>query len=484
MSRTVLPRATPESQGVDSNAIAAFVREANSADLGLHSLMILRHGQVVAEGWWEPYTAEQPHMMFSVSKSLTATAIGIAEAEGLLSVEDPILSFFPTYATEAIRQNVADVKVRHLLSMATGHAVDTMEIMRALPNLDWVSVFLNVPIEYPPGTHFLYNSGASFVLAAIVASRTGQSAQDYLSSRLFEPIGMETPPWETNNRGINLGASGVRLRTEDLARIGQLYLQRGLWNGTRVLTEEWIEAATAAQVSNGSDPEDDWSQGYGFQIWRSKHNSYRMDGRYGQFSFVLPDQDTVVAITAGTSLSRDIPELLWQHLLPGIHAEALPAADSSAEELGRLLSAQEVRVPDFVPAPAWAATTPTLEMKVPFNTLHVTSVRLEFLGAETRLVTVNDKETVESVPAGAAEWLPGATALWPHEEMHRVSTASRAGWIDEHVFEVHQQCTDTPFRRIWRFEFDPATRTPTVIVRLDNGFWVERTEVLAGEPIA
>jgi hypothetical protein len=355
--------------------------------------------------------------------------------------------------------------------------------MRALPNADWVDIFLTVPIEYPPGTHFLYNSGASFVLSAIIASRTGQTAQDYLSTRLFGPIGMETPPWETNNRGINLGASGVRLRTEDLARIGQLYLQRGMWEGNRVLTEEWIDKATAAQVSNGSDPEDDWSQGYGFQIWRSKHHSYRMDGRYGQFSFVLPDQDTVVAITAGTSLSRDIPEVLWQHLLPGIHGEALPAANTSTDELGSFLAAQEVRVPAFVRAPAWVTTVSSLAMTVPFNTLHVTSVRLEFFGDESRLVTVDDAGTSESVPAGAAEWLPGVTALWPHEEMERVATASRAGWIDEHVFEVHQQCTDTPFRRIWRFEFDPATRRPTVIVRLDNGFWVERTEVLAGEPI-
>jgi CubicO group peptidase (beta-lactamase class C family) len=482
MSPEALPRATPESQGVDSNAIAAFVREANSADLGLHSLMILRHGHVIAEGWWKPYTAEQPHMMFSVSKSITATAIGIAEAEGLLSVEDPILSFFPTYATEAIRKNVAEVKVRHLLSMATGHAVDTMEIMRALPNADWVDVFLSVPIEFPPGTHFLYNSGASFVLSAIIASRTGQTAQDYLSSRLFGPIGMETPPWESNNRGINLGASGVRLRTEDLARIGQLYLQRGLWDGNRVLTEDWIDKATAVQVSNGSDPEDDWSQGYGFQIWRSKHRSYRMDGRYGQFSFVLPDQDAVVAITAGTSLSREIPEFLWRHLLPGMRGEALPAGHGSPDALGPLLAAQEVRVPTFVQTPGWV-TVPTLEAKVPFNTLHVTSVRLEFLGDETRLVTVNDEGASESVPAGAAEWLPGVTALWPYEEMQQVSTASRAGWIDEHSFEVHQQCTDTPFRRIWRFEFDPTTKIPTVIVRLDNGFWVERTEVLPGEPI-
>ena len=285
-----LPRSTPEAQGIDSGAISALVDALEQQGVGPHSLMILRHGTVVAEGWWAPYEAARPHIMFSVSKSFTATAVGIAQDEGRLSVDEPVLAFFPSYATDQVRANVAGLKLRHVLAMATGHAVDTMTVMRALPDEDWVKLFLKVPIAYPPGTHFLYNSGASFVLAAAVTARTGQPVVDYLGPRLFEPLGIQPPAWETNRRGINLGASGLRLRTEDMARFGQLYLQRGRWEGRQLVSEAWVDEATRSHVANFSDAPD-WRAGYGFQLWRSQHDSYRADGAYGQFVLVLPHQE-------------------------------------------------------------------------------------------------------------------------------------------------------------------------------------------------
>jgi CubicO group peptidase (beta-lactamase class C family) len=315
-------RATPESQGIDPAALAALVRGAEAH--AFHSLMVLRHGKVVAETWWAPYTAEMPHMMFSVSKTVTATAIGLLVDEGRASLDEEMADVFPHLASSEDRANMKGVKVRHLLAMASGHAIDTMEIMRAQPRGDWVKIFFGVPIEYPPNTHFLYNSGASFVLAAMIAARTGQSVRDYLEPRLFAPLGIVDAPWEKNPRGINFGASGLRLRTEDLAKLGQLYLDRGIWAGKRLLSEAWVDEATAKHVSNGSDPENDWAQGYGFQIWRSRHNSYRFDGRYGQFALVLPEQDMVVAITAGVKNNRAVTDFVWKTLLPGIHPAPLP----------------------------------------------------------------------------------------------------------------------------------------------------------------
>jgi len=485
---TRLERATPESQGVSSEAIGAFVRIANERGFGLHSLMVLRHGRVIAEGWWSPYTEHQEHMMFSVSKTLTATAIGIAQDEGVLSVDDPLISFFPAYATDAVRANVRGLRVRDLLTMSTGHDVDTMEIMRAQPTEDWVKVFLETPIEYPPGTHFLYNSGASFVLSAIVSSRTGVHVGEYLRTRLFAPLGIVQPPWETNPRGIPYGASGVRITTEDLAKVGQLYLQRGVWESRRLLSEEWITAATSAQVPNGSDPLDDWNQGYGFQIWRSQHDSYRFDGRYGQFAFVLPDQDTVVAITAGARDSRAIPRALWEVLLPALGDSALPSAPEAVAALTETLGRQEVELPAFLDElPAPLRSLGDTELRVPFNTLHVTSVRLGFgrleSGADAaRLTVIHDGGRRETVASGRTEWVSGVTTLWPYEEMSKALTESRGGAVSETRFEIHQQCVETPFRRIWRFDIDgtDASGVPqvTVTVWLDNGFWVERTEVL------
>ncbi len=468
-------RATPESQGVDSAAIAALVRVGDAH--AFHSLMVLRHGKVIAEGWWKPYTPDEPHMMFSVSKSVTATAIGILCAEGRASLDEELTAVFPNIASDADKLNMRGVKVRHLLAMASGHAVDTMEIMRALPREDWVKIFFGVPIEYPPNTHFLYNSGASFVLAAMVSARTGQSVRDYLEPRLFAPLGIVNAPWERNPRDINFGASGLRLTTEDLAKLGQLYLNRGVWNGQRLLSEAWVAEATAKHVSNGTDPDNDWAQGYGFQIWRSRHNSYRMDGRYGQFCLVLPEQDMVVSITAGVTNNRPVTGLIWDALLDGVRRSALKENPAAHDALTSLLASREVGVPAFASAdPPVAARIEGKTIALPYNLMGAESVAIRFAPTRIDLTVVRRGGGTESLPAGRREWLPGTTEMWPYEEMKRARLMSRAGWIDEHTLEVRQQCIETPFSRNWRFSFE-GDRVTTA-VGLDNGFWVERTEVL------
>jgi len=474
-----LPRSTPEAQGIDSGAISALVDALEQRGLGPHSLMILRHGTVVAEGWWAPYEAARPHIMFSVSKSFTATAVGIAQDEGRLSVDEPVLSFFPSYATSQVRANVAGLKLRHVLAMATGHAVDTMTIMRALPDEDWVKLFLEVPVEYPPGTHFLYNSGASFVLAAAVTARTGQPVVDYLGPRLFEPLGIAPPAWETNRRGINLGASGLRLRTEDMARLGQLYLQRGRWEGRQLLSEAWVEEATRSHVANFSDAPD-WKAGYGFQLWRSQHDSYRFDGAYGQFVLVLPHQDLVVAITSGTQRNQDVPPAVWEHLLPGVHHTALPADPAASAALAERLAGLAVPVPAFrSPDPAAAAEVAGRQVTLPFNRLGVRSLALDFDDKAITLRTVGPDGDEEAVVAGRTGWVAGSTRRWPHEEMNEAAVAARGGWLDEHTLELDWQCVDTPFRRTWRLRFDRPGHVE-VTVGLDLGFWEPDTVVLDG----
>ncbi len=402
-------------------------------------------------------------------------------AEGRAGLDEEMLSVFPTLASDAARANARGLRVRHLLAMATGHAVDTMEIMRALPHEDWVSIFFGVPIEYPPGTHFLHNSGASYVLAAMVTARTGQSVRDYLEPRLFRPLGIDNAPWESNPRGINFGASGLRLRTEDLAKFGQLYLNRGIWGGTRLLSEEWVAQASAKHVANGSNPDDDWAQGYGFQIWRSRHASFRMDGRYGQFALVLPEQDVVVAITAGVKNNRVVPNFVWETLLPGVHSDAL-AEDAAAQvELRELLAAQSVPVPAYLAAdPPLAATVVGRRIALPFNLLGASALQLAFSTTAIDLTVQRRDGGKETLPAGRERWAAGVTRMWPHEEMDRAAIESRAGWLDERTLEIRQQCVETPFARTWRLQFDGPDRV-TVSVGLDNGFWVERTEVLAGE---
>ena len=271
-----LEHSSPEAQGVSSTAILAFVEEAEENLDALHSFMLLRHGQVVAQGWWAPYGPEHPHQLYSLSKSFTSTAVGMAVAEGLLKLDDDVLSFFPEDAPAEPSDNLQAMRMRQLLSMSTGHTQDNTFDRE---DGNWIRGFLEQPVEHKPGTYFFYNTGATYMLSAIVQKVSGVTLLDYLQPRLFEPLGIEGATWESSPQGINVGGWGLKIKTEDIARLGQLYLQKGVWRGRRLLSEEWEKEATSHQVSNGSNPESDWDQGYGYKFWRCRHN-VRVDAAY------------------------------------------------------------------------------------------------------------------------------------------------------------------------------------------------------------
>ena len=230
-ARTALPRSAPEAQGVSSSAILAFLEDVEEHIPELHSVMLLRHGRVLAEGWWAPYAAQHPHMLYSLSKSFTATAIGMAVAEGRLTVDDLVLSFFPEQAPAAPDANLRMMRVRHLLSMSTGHDGDTSG--RVFSQRNWVNAFLSLPVEHEPGTHFCYNTAATYLLSAILQKLTGEKLL-YLRPRLLRPLGITGATWESCPLGINTGGFGLSVKTEDIARFGQLYLNNGLWHGRRL----------------------------------------------------------------------------------------------------------------------------------------------------------------------------------------------------------------------------------------------------------
>jgi len=290
-----LPRSAPEAQGVSSTTMLEFVNSLDEQIEGMHSVMVVRHGQVITEGWWSPYDAEHNHVLYSLSKSFTSTAVGFAVAEGRLSIDDEVLKFFHDDAPADPGSNLKQMRVRDLLTMSTGHQDDPP----TAPDAISAKSFLAQAVPHLPGTHFKYNTAATFLQSAIVQKVTGQTVLDFLRPRLFEPLGIEHPVWDTNFQGISLGGYGLRVRTEDIAKFGQLYLQKGRWNGKQLLPSDWVETATAKQASNGSNPKSDWNQGYGFQFWRCRHNAFRGDGAFGQYCLVMPDQDAVVAITSG-----------------------------------------------------------------------------------------------------------------------------------------------------------------------------------------
>jgi len=316
-------RSTPEAMGISSGAILDFVeaieREQKDA---IHSIMLRRHGKIVTEAWWAPFNPDSPHMLYSLSKSFTSTAIGIAQDEGLLSIDDQVISFFPYESPDDPSDNLKAMRIRDLLKMNSGHQSGTSRGMRE--GKTWVEGFLALEVQHKPGTHFVYNSGATYMLSAIIQKVTDMTLLDYLKPRLFEPLGIEDPTWESDPDGINAGGWGLSVKTEDISKLGQLYLQKGNWNGKQLVSEDWVEEATSFQTSNGSNPDSDWEQGYGYQFWRCRHNFYRGDGAFGQYCIVMPDQDAVLAITSGSSDMQAILNIVWEHLLPGMEKNALP----------------------------------------------------------------------------------------------------------------------------------------------------------------
>lgn len=329
-----LTRTQPELQGIASSVIMEFIKSVEEQQLELHSFMLLRHGHVVAESWWNPYKAELPHMMFSLSKSFTSTAIGLAVAEGILTLDDQVISYFPEEVPSEVSENLAAMQIRHLLMMGTGHAVDTMSFLWVQEEGNWAKAFFSVPVEHTPGTQFLYNTGATYMLSAILQKASGQKLLDYLQPRFLEPLNIVGATWTECPRGIHAGGFGLSITTEDIAKFGQLYLQKGIWNGVRILPEGWIEEATAKQISNG-DGGGDWAQGYGYQFWRSQHGAYRGDGAFGQYCIILPEQDAVIAITSGLSNNnmQAVLNQVWNIVLPAMQADVLVPNEVAAASL-------------------------------------------------------------------------------------------------------------------------------------------------------
>lgn len=324
-----LPRSTPEAEKVNSKGIENYLAAVKASGQDLHSLMVLRNGKVVVEHWFGDNAANKPHVLHSVSKTFTATAIGFAVDEGLIKVSDKVISFFPDKLPQSVSENLKSMEIRHLLTMTAGHDTDPTRAIRAEKELDWVEAFLAFPVDHQPGTEYVYNSLATFMLSAIVQKVTGERVLDYLQPRLFRPLGIVGAVWDENPQGISVGGWGLYVKTEDMAKLGQFYLQRGQWNGKQLLPTAWFDEATAAQVPSlpaGTKRENlkvkqkdsDWLQGYGYQLWRSRHNSYRADGAFGQFILILPEKNTVIVATANIQDMQGEINLMWKHLLPAL----------------------------------------------------------------------------------------------------------------------------------------------------------------------
>jgi CubicO group peptidase (beta-lactamase class C family) len=327
LGQAALPRSNPADQGVDPSDIDRFVEAAERLDrVELHSLMVVRHGHVVAERWWQPYAPETPHLLYSLSKSFTSTALGFAVAEGLVDLDATVLSYFPEHAAAVTDERARAIRVRHVAAMASGHEDETFDRALAAGDGDMLLGLLLVPPEREPGSVFAYNQPCTYALAAIIRRVSGGSLSAYLRPRLYEPLGITQAGWQRDALGRELGYAGLHAPTEAVAKLGQLYLRHGEWAGRQLLSPEWVAQATRSHIATNR-PDPDWDQGYGFQFWRSRHG-YRGDGAFGQFMLVLPEADAVVAVTSQSPEMQVVLDAVWTHLLPALTADTGPAAQA------------------------------------------------------------------------------------------------------------------------------------------------------------
>ena len=331
---TKLPRG--EASQEMAQAFDKYLKAVADSSEDLHSIMVLQHGKVLAEKQMAPDTA---HVLHSVSKTFTATAVGFAIEEGLLHLEDKIVDIFPESVPDKPQPWLKDISIRNLLTMNSGHGTDPTRTVRSGKD-DWIRKFMEWPIDYEPGTCYCYNSLGTYILSAAVQKVSGEKVVDYLETRLWQPLGIERPHWLESPAGINTGGWGLYLHTEDLARMGLCLLNGGKFCGRQVIPAAWVAEMSKAQVpcvfaglnerrmqeilaENHDVPylskeTSDWVQGYGYQMWRCRHNAFRADGADGQYIIVIPDKDAVIVTTAHIGNMQQEINLIWDHLLPAL----------------------------------------------------------------------------------------------------------------------------------------------------------------------
>lgn len=332
-----LPISTPEAQGISSSAVTRFVNRLAELNY-VHGFAVIRHGKIIAEGYREGCSAADKHQLFSLSKSFVSSAIGIAYGEGLLTPDSLLVDFFPEYLSDKVTDRMRRLKLRHLLSMSSGHSSCAIGRYSSkyswrsegetLPvnERTWVKNFLEDELPFEPGEKFIYNSGATFMLSAVIQRVTGENVSTYLRKRLFDKLGFDLDLyWEKNPEGIDLGGWGFNLSVRELAAFANLWLNKGALNGEQIIPTAYYEEATKKQISNGEvNDVSDWVQGYGFQFWRCRNNCFRGDGYAGQLALMIPEHDAAVVMTGGMPMMQRELDAAFDFLLPEFKESPLP----------------------------------------------------------------------------------------------------------------------------------------------------------------
>lgn len=412
-----LQRSTPEEQGLHSAPIAAYIDSMmHLPDTEIHSIVVLRHGYVVAEAYPRPFGATYRHTLYSCSKTFAAAAVGLAADDNRLRTTDRLAAFFPELLPDTVSPQLASITVRHLLTMASGIEPDWQ--LRSLTD-NWTKAMLAKPAA-KPGQQFKYDSMCTYLLSAIVQKATGKSVLQLLNERIFAPLGITGAEWEVSPEGCNTGGWGLALKSEDLAKFGQLLLQRGQWEGRQLLSEQWVGDMMRKRMHNGA-------QGYGYQMWLCERpKAVRADGAYGQLIYVVPDADMVVVVTqCSTGDFARQRRLLW-HTINSALADTLLKPGRAAAKLAAQTARYEL--PTAAGKAAHKAMTQFVGRTLHLDDNPICWQRISFGYAKGRLtlsVTNADGETAD-ITCANRQWATSATTAHPY---YSINPRGRFGGI-------------------------------------------------------
>ena len=309
-----IPRAdSAKDVGVSSKVVKQFLNDAVEKGYEYHSLMVIRHGKVAVEWYNEPYNKDTPQAVYSISKSFTSTAIGFAISEGLISLDTKLIDIFPDYPPKKPDDRFQKLTIRNLLRMSSGKQPS---FLTDKSKVDWIEDYINSPWVFEPGEKFLYINENIFMLSAVISRVTGMSMREYLTPRLFKPLGIDVPFWETDRNGVEAGGWGLYIKTEDIAKLTLCYLQKGMYNGVQVIPESWTIEATKKQIDNSQNrPGTDASYGYGYCFWKNSidETSFRSDGMFSQFGIGIPEYDAAVIVTSAVTDETGCLEYLFNY---------------------------------------------------------------------------------------------------------------------------------------------------------------------------
>ncbi|WP_233835491.1 serine hydrolase domain-containing protein [Paraburkholderia sp. ZP32-5] len=463
--RDGLTRAAPSTTGADADAIGAFLDDVDAAGLDLHSLMLYHRGHVVAEAWRWPYRADRPRILHSVAKSFTACAIGLALADGLFRLDDKVVDFFPEArpAPDASAGNgqdwLAQMTIEDLLTMRTGHEGETSGAAWRSLQSSWIAEFFRIPLVHQPGSAFMYTSAASYVLSAILSRVTGETLHDYLKPRIFEPLGIHGEKWDIGPDGINPGGNGLTATMADMLKLGLLHAQNGVWEGRRLLPEQWVKQATQPHGEPFK---------YGYHWWTRGDGNFSAIGRFVQMVTVFPAHGAALAVTGAIKGSgRLFPHI--DRYFPVAFRD--PKADSTA---AREAAAADARLtarlaawqsPD-APAP-WKLADRAVRAPMNSGARRFTIASnphgvqtLEFGFADDRCTfRLIDAHGPHTIVAGFDRWIETRTDM-PGSDLHHgyhlvhSPVVARACWVDERRLQMTWIFAETAFRDTVIAEFD------------------------------